>query len=48
MKSSKIKEYVGATRYTDGNFALATQLLQDMVFEENFEDFLTLRAYKYI
>ena len=44
----KIKEYVGATRYTDGNFALATQLLQDMVFEENFEDFLTLRAYKYI
>ncbi|AQX86032.1 malate synthase A [Elizabethkingia bruuniana] len=44
----KIKEYVGATRYADGNFALATQLLQDMVFEENFEDFLTLRAYKYI
>ena len=44
----KIKEYVGATRYTDGNFALAIQLLQDMVFEENFEDFLTLKAYKYI
>ena len=39
----KIKEYVGVTRYTDGNFALATQLLQDMVFEENFEDFLTLK-----
>lgn len=30
----KIKEYVGATRYTDGNFALATQLLQDMVLKK--------------
>ncbi|AQX03798.1 malate synthase A [Elizabethkingia meningoseptica] len=44
----KIKDYVGNERFDNGKFELATKLLRDMVFEEDFEDFLTLRAYEFI
>ena len=44
----KIKEYVGEERYTNGRFELATQLFNELAFDENFEEFLTLKAYPYI
>ena len=44
----KIKEYVGENRYQKGKFDLATQLFNELIFDEKFEDFLTLKAYPYI
>lgn len=43
-----IKEYVGADRYENGRFELATELFEELVFDENFQEFLTLKAYNYI
>ncbi len=43
-----IKEYVGEERYKNGRFELATELFNELVFDENFVEFLTLQAYKYI
>lgn len=43
-----IKEYVGTERYENGRFELATELFEELVFDENFQEFLTLKAYNYI
>lgn len=43
-----IKQYVGEDRYRNGRFDLATALFNELVFDENFEEFLTLKAYNYI
>jgi malate synthase len=44
----KIKNYVGEKRYENGKFDLATQLFNELIFDENFEEFLTLKAYPFI
>ena len=43
-----IKEYVGEERYANGKFELATELFNDLVLNENFDEFLTLKAYQYL
>ena len=43
-----IKKYVGENRFEKGKFDLATKLFNELVFDENFEDFLTLKAYPFI
>ncbi|QCX52961.1 malate synthase A [Elizabethkingia sp. JS20170427COW] len=43
-----IKNYVGEQRFHNGKFNLATQLFNELVFDENFEEFLTLKAYPFI
>ncbi len=44
----KIKNYVGEERFTNGKFTLATELFDDLILNDNFEEFLTLKAYQYI
>lgn len=44
----KIKNYVGEERYNNGKFELATEIFNDLVLNDNFEDFLTLKAYPFI
>lgn len=44
----KIKSYVGEERYSNGRFELATRLFNELVFDENFVEFLTLKAYQYL
>lgn len=44
----KIKEYVGASRFSAGKFELATELLQDLIFSSKLDEFLTLKAYQYL
>ncbi|WP_434979904.1 malate synthase A [Daejeonia sp. YH14] len=44
----KIRTYVGDERYNNGKFELATKLFNELVFDENFEEFLTLKAYPFI
>lgn len=43
-----IKNYVGEKRYENGKFELATKLFNELIFDENFEEFLTLKAYPFI
>lgn len=43
-----IKIYVGEERYKDGKFALATEIFDDLVLNDDFEEFLTLKAYNFI
>lgn len=43
-----IKQYVGEERYANGKFELATELFNDLVLNENFDEFLTLKAYQYL
>ena len=43
-----IKKYVGENRFEKGKFDLATKLFNELVSDENFEDFLTLKAYPFI
>lgn len=43
-----IKDYVGEDRYASGKFQLATELFNDLVLNENFAEFLTLKAYQYL
>jgi len=43
-----IKDYVGEERYASGKFQLATELFNDLVLNENFDEFLTLKAYQYL
>ena len=43
-----IKNYVGEKRYENGKFDLATKLFNELIFDENFEEFLTLKAYPFI
>ena len=44
----KIQEYLGEERFSRGKFELATKLFNELVFDENFEEFLTLKAYPFI
>jgi len=44
----KIKSIVGYERYKDGKFELAAQLFDDLVTSNDFEEFLTIPAYKYL
>ena len=44
----KIRDYVGAERYTTGKFKLATEIFDELVLNDHFEEFLTLKAYPYI
>ncbi|REC62968.1 malate synthase A [Chryseobacterium pennae] len=43
-----IEKYVGETRFKNGKFNLAKELFNELVFSENFEEFLTLKAYPFI
>jgi malate synthase len=43
-----IKEYVGAKRFSEGKFEIASKLLLEMVFNEKLDEFLTLKAYPYL
>lgn len=44
----KIKAYVGEERYQKGQFELAIKLFDELVTSNQFEEFLTLEAYKHI
>ncbi|WP_313502885.1 malate synthase A [Kaistella carnis] len=44
----KIKNYVGEDRYNSGKFELATELFDDLILNDNFAEFLTLKAYQFI
>ena len=44
----KLKIQIGAELYEFGKFELAISLFSDMVQKNEFDDFLTLPAYKYI
>ena len=44
----KIKEYVGQVGFDDGKFKEAIQLFDELVLTENFQEFLTLKAYDHI
>jgi malate synthase len=44
----KIKKLVGEENYKKSNYSLAEQLLDILVVNQNFVDFLTLLGYKYI
>ncbi|WP_027417535.1 malate synthase A [Aneurinibacillus terranovensis] len=44
----KIKNIVGESRYQSGKYQLASELLSNLILNDEFEDFLTLPGYKYI
>jgi malate synthase len=44
----KIKEYVGQVGFDNGKFKEAIQLFDELVLTENFQEFLTLKAYNHI
>lgn len=44
----KIKNYVGEERFNNGKFGLATEIFDDLVLNDHFEEFLTLKAYQFI
>ena len=44
----KIKNYVGEERYNNGKFELATELFDDLILNDNFAEFLTLKAYQFL
>jgi malate synthase len=44
----KIKDYVGEVRYKNGKFKLAAEIFDELVLNDHFEEFLTLKAYPYI
>ena len=44
----KIKNYVGEERFNNGKFKLATELFDDLILNDNFAEFLTLKAYQFI
>ncbi|WP_419870015.1 malate synthase A [Chryseobacterium sp. CT-SW4] len=43
-----IKDYVGEKRFKEGKFDLAKQLFNELIFSDEFEEFLTLKAYPFI
>ena len=43
-----IKKYVGEERFKNGRFQLATELFDDLILNDHFEEFLTLEAYQFI
>ncbi|MBI4512945.1 MAG: malate synthase A [Gemmatimonadetes bacterium] len=44
----KIKGMVGESRFVSGNYDLATRILDRLVTDDEFDDFLTLPAYEHI
>lgn len=44
----KIKNYVGKDQFSAGKFEKAIQLFDQLVLTEDYEEFLTLKAYKYL
>lgn len=44
----RIEKYVGEQRFKNGKFNLAKELFNELIFCENFEEFLTLKAYPFI
>ena len=43
-----IEKEIGNERYNNGKFDLASSLFKEMILKDNFDEFLTLPAYKYI
>jgi malate synthase len=43
-----IKDLVGEDKFKTGKFELAIELFDSLVISEEFEEFLTVKAYKYI
>jgi len=44
----RIERYVGEERFKNGKFNLAKELFNELIFCENFEEFLTIKAYPFI
>jgi len=44
----RIEKYVGSERFKNGKFNLAKELFNELIFSENFTEFLTLKAYPFI
>ncbi len=44
----KLKGMLGADRFQNGKFELASQLFEQMMTSPNFDEFLTLKAYEYV
>lgn len=44
----KIQNYVGEKRFKNGKFELASEIFTDLIFSEDFDEFLTLKAYPFI
>lgn len=44
----QIKDLVGENEFENGKFKLAIELFDSLVISEKFEEFLTLKAYKYL
>ena len=44
----KLKEMLGEDRFRNGKFELAAQLYQQMMTSPQFDEFLTLKAYRYV
>lgn len=45
---NKIRDYLGEDKFESGHYKLAAELLKSLVISEDFEEFLTLPAYKYL
>ena len=45
---NKIEKEIGEERFNNGKFKLASEIFKSMIISENFDEFLTLPAYKYI
>ena len=43
-----IKNEIGEGRFNSGKFNMASKLFKDMILKDDFDEFLTLPAYKYI
>ncbi len=44
----KLKEMLGEDRFRNGKFEVAAQLFQQMMTSSQFDEFLTLKAYRYV
>ena len=44
----KIKNLVGKSNFSNGKFKLAIELFDALVISKEYQEFLTLSAYKYI
>ena len=44
----KVESEIGSDRFKKGKFQLATQLFRNMILKDDFDEFLTLPAYKHI
>jgi malate synthase len=45
---AKLKEMLGESRYKSGKFDLASKLYEQMMTSDQFDEFLTLKAYQYV